>query len=165
MYDTPTEVLSLTITYGEVEPLPIPRKPTRAQITELQELLAQYPQVELTPAHYFAAGMYGRELFIPAETVVVGKIHRHEHLVMLMQGEATIYTDEGMERIIGPKVWTSSPGTKRALFTHTPCTFFTVHLNPTDTQDLIAIEADVIEPEANPLLGGPFAKELQGVYA
>lgn len=146
----------------------LPRKPTVAQIRRLQDVLATLPQIETEPAHYFADGMYGRELFIPAGSVVVGKMHRHEHLVQLLSGEATVYTDNGMERIVGPRTWVSPPGVKRALMTHTDCLFFTVHLNPENTRDLEAIEADVIVPE---LLAhevpelAEFADELQGVYA
>lgn len=125
-------------------------EPTMADKKVFQEALAQLPQVELTPVHHFAEHVYGRELFIPAGTVVVGKIHRHEHLVMLMKGDVTINTGEGMERIVGPKVWVSQPGIKRVLYTHTDCTFFTVH--PSDKRDLAELEADIIEPEPSPAL-------------
>ena len=155
-------------------PLDLPTKPSMAQIQRLQEAIAQGaagPLIGLDEglAHYFAPGMYGRELAIPGGTVVVGKIHRHAHLVQLLAGEATVYTDKGMERITGPKTWVSPAGVKRALFTHTDCLFFTVHVNANDTQDLEAIEADVIIPE--PRIGfekprlAEFADALQGVYA
>jgi hypothetical protein len=137
----------------------ITTQPSRPQLQRLQNHLAKFPQVPLEPKHYFAPGMYGRELAIPAETVVVGKIHRHQHITILLSGTATINTDRGMETITGPHTWISQPGAKRALVTHTDCVFFTCHLNPTDTTDLEAIEADVIEPE--PLLSLPSAqKEL-----
>ena len=129
---------------------PIPSIP---DLQRAQEFLADLPQVELTPVHYFAESVYGRELFIPADTVVVGKIHRHEHLVMLMSGEATINTERGVERIVGPKTWVSPVGTKRILYTHTDCTFFTVHV--TSTRDLDALEAEIIEPETPPSLNAP----------
>lgn len=150
----------------------VPRKPTMAQILALQELVGSVDQVELEPEHYFAEGMYGRELFIPAGVVVVGKLHRHEHLVQLLSGDATVYTDKGMERICGPKTWVSPPGVKRAVLAHTDCTFFTVHLNESNTRDLGVIEEYVIAPdpvlthdhpqlEAEPQM----ADLIQGVYA
>lgn len=148
----------------------LPRQPTLAQIRRLQEYMqAHVEPVELTPEHYFAEGMYGRELSIPAGTVVVGKMHRHEHLVQLLAGEATVYTDKGMERIRGPKTWVSPPGVKRALVTHTDCVFFTVHLNADNSRDLAAIEDDVIVPEPQLTHDAPalpdFSDALQGVYA
>lgn len=121
--------------------------PTRDVVTRAQEMLAPYKQEELPPEHYFAAGMYGRRLDIPADMYVVAKIHRHEHIVMLLSGEVTINTDRGMERVTGPCIWISPKGAKRILHTHTDCAFFTCHLNPSDTTDLDALEAELIEPE------------------
>jgi len=124
-----------------------PCKPSIAQIKELQAECLKLPQVELTPVHYFADGIYGRELTIPAGLVVVGKIHRHEHLINLLKGEATIYTDEGMVRIKAPHTWVSKPGTKRALYTHKECSFMAYHLNPTNSRDVEELERDIIIPE------------------
>lgn len=128
------------------------RTPTRADLRQLQEAIARGeagPLVDLSGGlrHHFAPGMYGRELAIPAGNMVVGKIHRHAHLVSLMTGTAVIVTDQGRERITGPATWVSPAGVKRALVTLTDCVFLTVHLNPTDTTDLEVIEADVIVPE------------------
>ena len=125
----------------------LPKEPSRENVLALQGYLATLPQLNLPPRHYFAPGMYGRELFIPADSVVVGKIHRHQHITMLIQGEATINTDKGMERISAPHVWISQVDAKRALYTHTDCTFFTCHLNPTDETDLDKLESEIIEPE------------------
>ena len=140
--------------------------PTREAIQSFQVELAKYEQTELTPSHYFSDGQCLRELVIPAETFVVGKIHLHEHPVMLASGEVTINTDKGMERIKGPKVWVSPAGAKRALFTHTECVFWTSHLNPTNTQDLAELEAIVIEPEPSPFDGvAQITEDIQRAYA
>ena len=125
----------------------VPCKPTIHQIKALQEECAKLPQVELEPIHHFANGMYCRELFIPAGLVVVGKIHRHEHLVTLVQGTTTVYTDEGMVKLTAPHTWVSRPGAKRALYTHEDCVFLTHHLNPTNTHDVELLEQDIIIPE------------------
>lgn len=142
--------------------------PSRDAIVRLQEALAALPQAETEVEHFFADGMYGRRCFIPADTVVTGKIHRHEHFVVLIKGSATINTDRGMERVTAPHVWVSPPGAKRALYTHEDCEFFTTHLNHDNGRDLERIEADVIEPEGL-LTHDPevseFTDELQRVYA
>jgi hypothetical protein len=140
--------------------------PSREAIQKFQVELAKYEQMGLEPKHYFADGEYGRELFIKAQTFVVGKIHLHEHLVMLAIGEVTINTDKGMERIKGPKMWVSPAGAKRALFTHTDCVFWTVHLNPSNTQDIATLEAAIIEPEPSPFDGLPdLSNDIQRLYA
>ncbi|MET3929580.1 quercetin dioxygenase-like cupin family protein [Lysobacter sp. OAE881] len=142
--------------------------PTREKIQQFQEALAQLPQIETGLEHYFADGMYGRRCFIPANAVVVGKIHRHEHFVLLIKGSARINTDRGMETITAPRVWVSPPGAKRALVALEDCEFFTVHLNHDNERDLDLIEAQVIEPEGL-LTHAPevseFTDELQRMYA
>lgn len=125
----------------------VPYKPSIQQIKALQAECEKYPQVELQPVHHFANGMYARELTIPKGLIVVGKIHRHEHLVSLLQGEATVYTEAGMVRIKAPHTWVSQPGDKRALYTHKKCVFMTHHLNPTNTKDVELLEQDIIIPE------------------
>lgn len=152
--------------------------PSLEKVRALQNRLAELPQVETTPEHLFAPGMYVRRLPIPAGLVVVGKMHRHAHPVMLVKGEATINTDRGMERIKAPHVWISPPGAKRALVTHTDCEFVTVHLNENDERDLDVLESKIIIPEPDVALPKPpaalpeqqdeigeFADELQAVYA
>lgn len=124
-----------------------PMLPKREDVLKVQDYLATLPQIEAPVDHYFADGMYGRNCHIPAGSIVVGKIHRHEHFVLLIKGSATINTDKGMETISAPHIWVSPPGAKRILHTLEDCEFFTCHLNPENTRDLLEIEAEVIEPE------------------
>lgn len=140
--------------------------PSLADIRALQAALAVVPQIVAPVEHYFSPGQYTRKCTIPAGAVVVGKMHRHQHPTFLLSGTCRINTDRGMETITGPHIWISQPGAKRALVTLTECVFATVHLNPTDTQDLAEIEADVIVPES--ITHEPQAVEhdaLQEVFA
>lgn len=154
----------------ETMPVELSKQPTLQQIKRLQDAIATMPQIPNEPQHLFAPGMYIRTLPIQAGATVVGKMHRHAHPVMLVKGEATILTNNGMERICAPHIWVSQPGAKRALHTHTECEFVTVHLNPDDTQDLEALEAEIIIPEAlisyEEVQALPeFTDEIQRVYA
>lgn len=144
--------------------------PTLQQIKRLQDAIAEVEQVEVPVRHYFSPGQYTRECFIPAGSLVVGKMHRHQHPTFLLSGTVRINTDRGMEEITGPHIWISQVNAKRALYTVTDCVFATVHLNPTDTQDLEAIEADVIVPEASIDYDAPqeaafLTDAVQGAYA
>lgn len=164
-HELPTELAS-----AAPPALPTNPQPSVEQVRALQSrLVASGAAVNLDGLlrHHFAPGMYGRECPIPAGMVVVGKQHRHAHLTLLLSGAATINTDRGMETITGPHIWTSTPGAKRALVTHSDCVFFTVHLNPDDTTDLAVIEADTILPEPVPVLESApaFADYLQEMYA
>jgi quercetin dioxygenase-like cupin family protein len=151
-----------TWTYGPATPdLPaeLPNVPTHAQIKRLEQAIADHlPPVEMAVVHHFAPGLYGRELHIPAGTVLTGKIHKEGHLSLLLAGEITVWTEQGMKRLQAPQVLNTTPGTKRVGYAHTDTVWVCVHANPTDETDLVALEADLIEPEA-PVLPSP-VKEL-----
>jgi hypothetical protein len=154
----------------EVVPANLAEPPSLAQIKQLQDALGELEQVECPVEHFFAPGLYTRKCTIPAKSVVVGKMHRHQHPTFLLSGTVRINTDKGMETITGPHIWISQEDAKRALYTVTECVFATVHLNPTDTTDMQAIEADVIVPEAlieydRPKELAALTDALQGVYA
>ena len=149
---------------------PLPVRPTLAQIKRLQDAVAAMPnQINPEPMHHFAPGLYCRGLALDADCVAVGKMHRHEHLVMLVYGDATVWTDNGMERISGPRVWKSPAGVKRAVYTHTDCLFYTMH--PTNETDLAVIEAQTIVPESQIDYGAlpsgslQLSDSLQEIYA
>jgi len=96
--------------------------------------VSEYPQGDRPDCplvHSFGGGMYVREIFIPAGMLLTGKIHRHEHPNFLMEGTVSMITEDGGAQIMeAPQSMLSPAGCKRALFTHTPTWWITVHLNP-----------------------------------
>lgn len=114
----------------------------------LQRKLEQLDQVELPLTHHFAPGLYAREIFLPAGTVVIGKVHRHSHPNHIKYGHVIVATAESVMELKGEQKFISPPGTKRALIIIEDTVWTTYHHNPTNTQDLALIEADVIIPDA-----------------
>lgn len=92
--------------------------------------------------HAFAPGVYGRQIFIPKDTLVVGKIHKHAHLNFLMQGKVLVATEEGPKTYEAPLMMVSKAGTKRVVYTYTDTIWATVHL--TQQTDLEKIEDEII---------------------
>lgn len=119
--------------------------PTRDQIDRLQAEMAKMPQATLNTHHYFANGMYAREVHRPAGTLIVGKIHKHEHLFIVTKGQIVVWTETGMVRMTAPYVHVSKPGTKRVTLAEVDSSAMTVHR--TDKTDLDEIEAEIIEAE------------------
>ena len=134
---------------GELVLAQLPPNPTYEQIRELEREIAKLPPVDAPITHHFADGIYGREMFIPAGTVLTGKIHRFATLNILLEGEIHVTTDSGVERVVAPQVYVSPPGTKKVGYAHTDVRFLNVH--PTKLRDIEAIEAKFIVPE-EPLL-------------
>lgn len=121
--------------------------PTREQIDRLQAEIVKMPQATLDTHHYFANGMYAREVHRPAGTLIVGKIHKHEHLFIVTKGQIIVWTENGMVRMTAPYVHVSKPGTKRVTLAEVDSSAMTVHR--TDNTDLEEIEAEIIEAEEN----------------
>lgn len=115
----------------------------RSKLYTLQASVGALPEVDMPLQHVFAPGAYARTIFIPAGSVIVGKIHKHQHLNILSMGHVTVYTEGGGEEDLrGPLTMVSPPGTKRAVFAHADTVWTTIHL--TDETDLAKIEDHVI---------------------
>lgn len=101
--------------------------------------------------HSFADGCYVREIFNPANELLITKIHKKEHPFFLMQGEMSILTEDGIKHLKAPYHGITEPGTKRIIYTHTDCVFVTVHA--TEETDVAKIEKRVIaEDFSDPLI-------------
>ena len=115
----------------------------RKQLYELQSAVGDLPEVDCPLQHVFAPGAYARTIFIPMGTVIVGKIHKHQHLNILSQGEVLVITEgAGLQTLRGPLTMVSPAGTKRALRALTDVVWTTIHL--TDKTNLAEIEDEVI---------------------
>lgn len=77
--------------------------------------------------HHFASGVYGRQMDIPAGVVVVGMIHKTEHLAVLLKGRVRITTEVGAKVLDAPQVLIAPPGTKRVAYAITDTTWLSLH--------------------------------------
>jgi len=127
--------------------LPVPLV-SREKILTLEAQMKDFNRVhglsepECPLTHHFAPGAYGREIFLPKDSLVVGKIHKHAHLNMIMKGKVSVATEEGIRVYEGPLVMVSKPGTKRVVYAHEDTIWVTVHL--TQETDLGKIEDEII---------------------
>ena len=92
--------------------------------------------------HYFAPGIYAREMWMPADCLITGKIHKTSHLNMLSQGKVTVSSKGDSVTYEAPYTFVSPVGTKRAIYAHEDSTWTTIH--PTDLEDPEEIEAEII---------------------
>ena len=117
------------------------------KVLALQEhFLANGDTQEGDYEHYFADGMYGRVMKIPAGLYAIGKVHRTKHLFVLLKGSATITNaNDELEYIEAPFIRVVPGGAKKLVYCHTECWFLNIHA--TDVEDLAEIEEKVIMPE------------------
>ena len=118
----------------------------RERLDALEKELLTHPQVEIPPRHYFAKGLYAREITIPAGTLLTGKIHTTQHLNIISQGDISVLTENGPKRVQAPCTLVSPPGTKRAGYAHTDTVWTTIHANPDDLTNPDVLESILITP-------------------
>lgn len=117
-------------------------QPTREKILALEAFLLTLPQAEIPLRHYFAAGLYGRAITMPCGALIVGKLHKREHLCIVASGDVSVLTEDGPKRLKAGEVFASYPGTKRVLYAHQETVWVTVHA--TDERDVEQLEKDLI---------------------
>lgn len=92
--------------------------------------------------HHFSHKVYGRELFIPAGTMVVGKIHRNSCLNIILTGKVAVATEDGESILEAPLVFVSRPGIKRAVLALEDTRWITAH--GSEKTDLEELEEEII---------------------
>jgi hypothetical protein len=114
---------------------------------------------DCTLTHYFTPKdekygccTYAREMFIPKGTLIIGKIHRHQHLNFISKGRVRVFTEFGDKHLTAPCTFVSEVGLKRAVYAEEDTLWTTVHLTSfTAEADLDKIEIEVIAPSYDDL--------------
>ena len=97
----------------------LPNADMMQKITMIDAAIGSMPQMDMTPFHHFAKGLYCRELHIPQGALISGKIHKQEHIIILFTGEMTLWTEGGERiRVKAPYFGISPAGTKRLGYAH-----------------------------------------------
>lgn len=116
---------------------------TKESLERLTEALRVLPPAKLRTRHYWINGIYVREMFLPAGTVAVGKIHKVEHVFMVTAGTVILVTEGGApETVEAPYIRTCAPGSRRAATALTDVTMIGVYR--TDTRDVEQAERELI---------------------
>ena len=115
---------------------------TMPEILRIEQELLQMPQVELPIEHYQIDGVYVRSMFIPAGTILTGKIHNFESIAILAKGRIRITNGTESYIISEGHIMVDKPGVKRLGYAETDVIFITVHR--TDNTEIEAIEKELV---------------------
>ena len=115
------------------------------KISELQNIMELDDNIanDLLVRHYYAEGLYCRELLIPAGVKLIGKTHKKEHLCMITKGLVQVISNEAVLEIEAPYIYKSTPGVKRVILAITNTIWTTVH--HTNLTDLNEIEKELVD--------------------
>lgn len=124
------------------------------RVDELERFMVEnYQTIDCPLTHRFTPGMYIREIFMPAGSLITSKIHNTEHPYTISKGKVAVSIDgKDWEEIEAPYTGITKPGTRRILYIIEDCIWTTYHVNPTDTQDVQEIEDRIIDKRENNLL-------------
>jgi hypothetical protein len=97
--------------------------------------------------HEFGDGTYIRKITMAKGTMHLSAIHLVTHPFFVMEGKATVISDEGVFEIEAPYHGMTKPGTQRILYIKETMVWITVH--PTDKKDVEQVVDEVIAKDYN----------------
>lgn len=126
------------------------------EILRIEKEIEKMPQVTLPVEHYQVDGVYVRSMFIPAGTILTGKIHNFENIAILAQGTIRVSNGTDSYVLTAPHIMVDNPGVKRIGYAETDVTFITVHKTANTEIDDIEQElvSDTFEEYEQQLLLG-----------
>jgi hypothetical protein len=130
----------------ETEFAPVASELTHAQsIDFIAHELAGLPQKPAPVMHRFAPGIYLREIFMEADSIVIGRVHKTRHFNVLLTGACLIvHADGRREELRAPMTFVSEAGVQKVLYILEDMQWQTIH--PTDETDFGKLDAMLVEP-------------------
>lgn len=117
----------------------------RERMARLTSAMLSMDQIDIPIKHTFAPGMYVREMVMPKGSLIVGKIHKHDHIIIVSSGDCTVYSKDGLQRLKGPCTATYTAGTQRAIYAHEDTIWHNIHAVESD--DIAEVEDYLVTDE------------------
>ena len=97
----------------------LPQKEIRKRLEDLERacLTCDLPDADIPLTEFFSDGCYGRQVFIPKGTCLVGEIHATEWIIVVSRGKIRVASEEGISIVDAteaPVTFISPAGVKRA---------------------------------------------------
>ena len=135
-------------------------------------MLENCEPVHCLTTHMFTDGMYIREIFMPAGSLITSKVHKTEHPYIVSYGKVAVSIDSNdWDEITAPYTGITKPGTRRVLYIIEDCIWTTFHrvddmkseyndLNDDEKENIVKeIEEKILEPHVNYLTGTDIKQE------
>lgn len=122
-------------------------------------------QVDCPVKHMFAPGVYIREIFMPEDTFIIGKIHKTSHFNEVISGECRVVTPASgkVEYYKAGDIFVSEAGVQKVVYNITDVVWRTVHVNQTNTQVLEQLEEICIAKDYDELPYDQLIEECRGL--
>lgn len=114
------------------------------RIWDFEAMMKKFPQVQIPVEDFFTPGIYVRQIILPKGIFCTGSIYKQEHIHIVLSGDMTVATKNGIMRVRGPHTFIAPPGLKRAGYTHEEtvwaAVFRTDKLDPAEIMDDMTVE-------------------------
>lgn len=116
-------------------------EPMEIRYDVIERGMLALPQVPTPTTHHFGPGLYTRQMFATAGTIVLGKEHRHDCMNIMLRGKCVLIDTDGSTReLTAPQMFVSPPGRKLAYVVEDMAW---VNIWATDQTDIEALERDL----------------------
>lgn len=124
---------------------PIAHRDVQQKIMALEAEWKQYPQIDIPVIHRYSGGIYAREITIPKDTLLTGRIYKDDHMDVMLSGDITASGDDGIKRLTGLNIFPGKKGKKRAGYAHEDTQWITFHkcpqMNDDEYLDYLTVES------------------------
>ena len=111
---------------------------TDTDLLKMFEQCEKLPQIEIPLKHYFSDGVYIREVIMPKNSFIVGKIHKTKHMNIVQQGKCLVWMNGEVHNIEAPYTFESEAGTQKILKIIEDTVWTTIHA--TEETDIDTLE-------------------------
>lgn len=118
------------------------------QLTTFMRKELTFAHVEPPVTHFFSDGVYVREIFMPADLLIVGKVHKTRHLNIVSKGRCLVVTPVKqlvIDATTFPQTFESLAGEQKVVYMLEDTVWSTVHV--TAETDLSVLEEQLVSPE------------------
>ena len=113
--------------------------------------LEEAPLIQCEEKHHFGPGLYIKEVTMPAGALIVGKVHKVEHMCVMLTGRMILVQEDGTRtELVAPATFVAKPGRKVAYIIET--TVFQ-NIYATDETDVEKLENMFVDNSKNLLEG------------
>lgn len=126
----------------------LPALAMHERVMEMQAALFAQPESHITiePVHYFAHGLYGREVTLPAGCTAVGYSHAQEHICIISKGRVKVVSEEGVDEIVAPATMIIPRGRKNCVHALEETVWTTIHAS--NAKSAHEAEATLLLPDS-----------------
>ena len=136
-------------------------KPTARQKAErMEQAMHDIEQVDCPIEHYFAPGLFAREMTIPKGVCVVGAVHKTTNISCLSAGTVRLITDAGYVDHTAPKKVLIKAGSKNQWLALDDAVLTNYFPNPDNETDIAKLVERYTESTLSELLGGSDNQQL-----